>query len=321
MANNFDELPSQIVPSPKEPKKGVEFGEDNSASASLKHIKNPLIRKTGHLDCEYSHPGASGHNGPATHFFNGEAVCGKHLERLQEAAVRKNDFPVVKPIKQGDVEAHKFLRASQRLEVRTAVERLLYSKGMRGEDAIVARKTVPLGGTTSATTALDEAKSRRTPDEQASILEKQLELVRKHGGHVPLNEGGEPNPSPEQNKEEHPELYDEKGRIYRFPKKSPTGPRVTKEDDNWDPGQPGITPRGFSKTANRAISVPLTAIDKEKSTGTESFSLDRSIRQREEGEREAALESHAEKMRKRQAQIAAITELRNANLRRGKDKK
>lgn len=196
-------LPATTSLSEKESRKQVVHTEAGS-TADTADLMDPIKRQSfnpglqthvikGHLDCEATHSGAMGHSGPATHFvqLQGESedqqtpVCDAHLGKVIENSISRGEYGVSKRrIHPEDVGKFAAWRGVQEREKRTYLERALWSKGMRGEDALVGRVSEDLGkGGGTRTTAIEEAKSRRTPEEQASSLERALETVRNSGGH------------------------------------------------------------------------------------------------------------------------------------------
>jgi hypothetical protein len=208
-------IPATESLSQRETPKKVEHGDEVSI-ADMSDLAARNKRQTfdtglqthvikGHLDCEATHSGGMGHSGPATHFvqLQGEAehqqtpVCDAHLGKIIENSISRGEYGVSKRrIHPEDVGKFAMWRGIQDREVRTYMERELYLKGMRGEDALFDRKTEDLGDAGKGGTRLDdlsqedrnakhlaEVKSRRTPEEQSSTLERQLELMRNNGGH------------------------------------------------------------------------------------------------------------------------------------------
>lgn len=209
------QLPATTSLSEKESAKQVVHGATQS-TADTADLMDPIKRQSfnpglqthvikGHLDCEATHSGALGHSGPATHFvqLQGESedqqtpVCDAHLGKIIENSVSRGEYGVSKRrIHPEDVGKFAAWRGVQEREKRTYLERALWSKGMRGEDALFDRKSEDLGDAGKGGTRLDslsesartqshlqEVKSRRTPEEQTSTLERALERARTSGGH------------------------------------------------------------------------------------------------------------------------------------------
>lgn len=187
----------------KEPRKRVEH-TDSGSTFSVSDLLDPIKRQSfnpglqthvikSHLDCEATHASASGHSGPATHFvqLEGEAehqqtpVCDAHLGKIIENSISRGEYGISKRrIHPEDVGKHLAFKGIQEREKRTYLERALHSMGMRGEDALFGRVNEDLGvGGGAGASAIEEAKARRSPAEQASTLERALERAREHGGH------------------------------------------------------------------------------------------------------------------------------------------
>jgi hypothetical protein len=196
-------LPSSMQVPEKTPRKTVEHTPEGSfADMSDLAERTPLsYRHTlgihgvkQHIDCEAT-TSPDGHSGPATHLIRMpgersdqvEAVCAVHHTRLLNSALEKGGYDVSsRRIRPSDVEPHNFHRAQQDRLVRTAVERDLYKKGMKGEDLLVNRSTEELGkGGGKRTTHLEEVQLRTTPSQRATALDMALEKVRTHGGRTP----------------------------------------------------------------------------------------------------------------------------------------
>lgn len=196
-------LPADMQVPQREPRKVVEHTPQGSfADMTDLASRTPLSYRPNlgihgvkqHIDCEAT-ASADGHSGPATHLIRMpgersdqvEAVCAVHHSRLMNSALEKGGYDVAsRRITPSDVEPHNFHRSQQDRLVRTAVERDLYKKGMKGDDLLVNRSSEELGkGGGKRTTPLEEVKLRRTPAQQASTLETALERVRIHGGHNP----------------------------------------------------------------------------------------------------------------------------------------
>ena len=98
------------------------------------------------INCEATHAGGHGHSGPATHFVtaDGESdeqatpVCAAHLSKIQEHAYTHGKNIDVRPIQDSDVQSYKLLSATRNLEIRTAMEGHLLSKGATGQAALEA---------------------------------------------------------------------------------------------------------------------------------------------------------------------------------------
>lgn len=186
-------------------RKQVEHGEGGS-KADVSDLLDPIRRQEfrpelqthiirANLNCEATHASGSGHSGPATHFvqLQGEQehqqtpVCDAHLGKIIENSISRGEYGVSKKrIHPEDVAKHLAFRGIQDREKRTYLESYLYSKGMRGEEALVGRTGEDLGkGGGKGADALQEAKARRTPEQQASTLERALERARTQGGHAP----------------------------------------------------------------------------------------------------------------------------------------
>jgi hypothetical protein len=196
-------VPATTQLSEKNTYKKVEHGPTQS-TADTADLMDPIKRQAfspelqthvikGHLDCEATHSGALGHSGPATHFvqLQGESedqqtpVCDAHLGKIIENSVSRGEYGVSKRrIHPEDVGKFAAWRGVQEREKRTYLERALYNKGMRGEDALFGRKSEELGkGGGERSSHIEEVKARRTPEEQASTLERALNRVRVGGGH------------------------------------------------------------------------------------------------------------------------------------------
>jgi len=196
-------VPATTQLSEKNTYKKVEHGATQS-TADTADLMDPIKRQSfnpelqthvirGHLDCEATHSGALGHSGPATHFvqLQGESedqqtpVCDAHLGKIIENSVSRGEYGVSKRrIHPEDVGKFAAWRGVQEREKRTYLERALYNKGMRGEDALFGRKSEELGkGGGERSSHIEEVNARRTPEEQASTLERALERARTSGGH------------------------------------------------------------------------------------------------------------------------------------------
>lgn len=196
-------VPATTQLSEKNTYKKVEHGPTES-TADTADLMDPIKRQSfspelqthvikGHLDCEATHSGALGHSGPATHFvqLQGESedqqtpVCDAHLGKVIENSISRGEYGVSKRrIHPEDVGKFAAWRGVQEREKRTYLERALYNKGMRGEDALVGRRSEELGkGGGERSSHIEEVKARRTPEEQASTLERALDRVRLGGGH------------------------------------------------------------------------------------------------------------------------------------------
>jgi len=196
-------VPATTQLSEKNTYKKVEHGPTES-TADTADLMDPIKRQSfspelqthvikGHLDCEATHSMALGHSGPATHFvqLQGESedqqtpVCDAHLGKIIENSVSRGEYGVSKRrIHPEDVGKFAAWRGVQEREKRTYLERALYNKGMRGEDALVGRRSEELGkGGGERSSHIEEVKARRTPEEQASTLERALERARISGGH------------------------------------------------------------------------------------------------------------------------------------------
>jgi hypothetical protein len=196
-------VPATTQLSEKNTYKKVEHGSTES-TADTADLMDPIKRQSfspelqthvikGHLDCEATHSGALGHSGPATHFvqLQGESedqqtpVCDAHLGKIIENSVSRGEYGVSKRrIHPEDVGKFAAWRGVQEREKRTYLERALYNKGMRGEDALFGRKSEELGkGGGERSSHIEEIKARRTPEEQTSTLERALDRVRLGGGH------------------------------------------------------------------------------------------------------------------------------------------
>lgn len=196
-------VPATTQLSEKNTYKKVEHGPTES-TADTADLMDPIKRQSfspelqthvikGHLDCEATHSGALGHSGPATHFvqLQGESedqqtpVCDAHLGKVIENSVSRGEYGVSKRrIHPEDVGKFAAWRGVQEREKRTYLERALYNNGMRGEDALVGRRSEELGkGGGERSSHIEEVKARRTPEEQASTLERALDRVRLGGGH------------------------------------------------------------------------------------------------------------------------------------------
>jgi len=196
-------VPATTQLSEKNTYKKVEHGATQS-TADTADLMDPIKRQSfspelqthvikGHLDCEATHSMALGHSGPATHFvqLQGESedqqtpVCDAHLGKIIENSVSRGEYGVSKRrIHPEDVGKFAAWRGVQEREKRTYLERALYNKGMRGEDALFGRKSEELGkGGGERSSHIEEVNARRTPEEQASTLERALERARTSGGH------------------------------------------------------------------------------------------------------------------------------------------
>lgn len=362
-------LSSNIVLPERETPKRVEHGP-TASTADTTDLMSPLKRQSfdtglqthvikGHLDCEATHSGGMGHSGPATHFvqLQGESedqqtpVCDAHLGKVIENSVSRGEYGVSKRrIHPEDVGKFAAWRGVQDREKRTYLERGLWSKGMRGEDALFGRKSEDLGDAGkggSRSSHIEEVKSRRTPEEQASTLERALERVRVNGGHSPSD-----NPLPETTTSTEPK----KSPVYKFNKagvpntKGGRKKKITSE--SWDtsnenlPGYTeaemtanpelrksheerkaagipveGIRPRGFSKSNNRRIEVTLTGLEKEApEVGViERFAARREAMQNKKATNNMALNTEAERLRSIEANKNAAREARSAAFEVGKN--
>ena len=155
---------------------------------------NPKRFKTGRIGCEVG--GDTGH-GDATHLFTPEgsrdefALCGEHMQTVVKNAIKNDKNIKQRPLRAGDVLAHKKRRANQVEEVRTASIDLFKAKGLSGEDSWAGKRPTggrPANGTTRGGISFS-------------------------GNHTTPNPGA---PDPKVNKENNPERYDEKGRIYNL---------------------------------------------------------------------------------------------------------
>jgi hypothetical protein len=258
MALNYEDrasLPSTTVLSEKPQYTKVEHTSSGSFADNtdlLDPIKrqsfNPdlqthEIKKT--LDCEATHSGGMGHSGPATHFvqLEGEAehqqtpVCATHLGKIIENSISRGETGVSqRRIHPEDVRKFAAWRGIQEREKRTYLEGELVKKGMTGEDALVGRVNEDLGkGGGTRTTHLEEVKSRRTPAEQASTLERQLERVRTGGGH---------NTSDNTASEEAPTAPSNTPTEYKFNKKGVPNSRGGRKNKPKGPGDSEDLPLG-----------------------------------------------------------------------------
>jgi hypothetical protein len=189
---------------PQRPERKKVEHTDTGSKADVSDLLDPIRRQEfrpelqthiirANLNCEATHASGSGHSGPATHFVQLEGeqehqqtpVCDAHLGKIIENSLSRGEYGVSKKrIHPEDVAKHLAFKGIQEREKRTYLESYLYSKGMRGEEALVGRTNEELGkGGGKGASALEEAKSRRSPEERASTLERALEKVRTHGGH------------------------------------------------------------------------------------------------------------------------------------------
>lgn len=210
---NKDLASIEVLPKKKREPKFVSLVTDpisgeQQALPDTSHLQNrPLrgiysedgrtLRGALDINCEATHAGGHGHSGPATHFVtaDGESdeqatpVCAAHLSKIQEHAYTHGKNIDVRPIQDSDVQSYKLLSATRNLEIRTAMEGHLLSKGATGQEALVGRTREALGASGKSYDATSEALSRRSPEEQTTALEAALERARMgEGGRAPKKE-------------------------------------------------------------------------------------------------------------------------------------
>ena len=167
--------------------------EEKSYQEYIPRLQMHGVRQN--LKCEATESD-DGHSGSATHFIRMpgersdqvEAVCAVHHTRLMTNALEQGGYDVAsRRIRPEDVGPHLAHRGMQYRQKRTAMEAPLHAAGMRGQDAIFARKNEVLGkGGGERTTAIEELHTRRTADESDDAVSAALARVRVHGGrHVP----------------------------------------------------------------------------------------------------------------------------------------
>ncbi len=201
---DYESLSSRITLPQRPSRKRVEH-LDGESKADVSDLLDPIRRQqydpnTGvhhmrtHLQCEATHPSASGHSGFATHFFQIEGekehqqtpVCDAHLTKLMEnSLVRGESNFNRRRIHPEDVAKHLAFRGITEREKIIHAESFLYSSGLRGEETLVGRTSEDLGkGGGQSASHLEELKARRTPEEEKSTLERALLKVREQGGHI-----------------------------------------------------------------------------------------------------------------------------------------
>lgn len=215
----------------KEPKfvelvNNPETGEQQ-AVADTSHLKERrnqgiyeggrVIRSSSDINCEATHASGHGHSGPATHFFTAEGeseeqatpLCARHLAVAQEHAYANNKNIDVRSIKPDDARKYKLLSSTRNLEIRTAMEGILLSKGLTGEDALVGRHREALGASGKPPAdATAEILARRTPEEKKTALEAALEKARSgEKGYTPKPLEKAFSDSPAKDKEHEPAKY------------------------------------------------------------------------------------------------------------------
>ena len=295
------------------------YGRPNAKG--YENLRNPMKLGTqGGINCEAT-KSADGHSGKASHIFSFEdghpesdvAVCSAHLPKLIKGSIRKGELNFNhRPIESTDVAPLKALRAIHSREVIEPYESMLSSKGVSkadsgigiGADAERPGKGGPHG------------KKIQVDLNKKDHVSEVIETAQTHGGHPPLKATGG--------------HYDEKGRVYTFPKKSgPRGvakpkpskenPEVTEEEIAKMPpafaaisrqtkaerkaaGIPvtGIVARGLSKTNNRtSIGSVVNRATPVKNTvsGFESFVNKRIGKQEHVASKEAEASTEAKRLR------------------------
>jgi hypothetical protein len=154
-------------------------------------------------------------------------VCDKHAEQLSKNALsRENNLEVTAgtqptpqtwKIKPRDVARETLRTAKETLATRTTLEMALYSKGMRGEDAIFARKNINVG----------------QPGPEALWggrrgVENTINDARDFGGHQPIpTRNVDPETGEYEPEERHPDYLRKKG--IPMSKREGSVPRKNKE--------------------------------------------------------------------------------------------
>lgn len=208
------------------------------AEVSTAHITNPMLNRKSTIKCEAtsSPDGPGDHEKGATHFYIPQGAgeesaiptCTAHLRERQAHDSTHGITPSIRAIRPRDVGPYKALQAFHKLQIRTHLEAGLHHAGMRGEDALFGRKKEELGA--------GRPRKGSQPSASRSVVEGVIGNAASNGGHLSAPNPGAPDP--EANKVNNPEMYDEKGRIYKFDKKTKdvapgnVKPKIKEVDDS-----------------------------------------------------------------------------------------
>ncbi len=244
------------------------YGRPNATGNE--ELRNPmkLGTKSG-MYCQAADRGSRGHSGDATHVFSVHpdypesdvAVCQAHLPKLISNAITEGNTKFShRAITPHDVAPLKALAAIHSKEHIAPYENMLRATGATGAEARIGKGAdaeKPGQGGKRYKGHLEEVTSRRTPEQQDKMLSDALETVRVHGGRTPKVEPtASPIPAPPK--------FDERGRIYTFPKK--TGPRTTPKEAPAKEN-PSVSKEEISKMPVHLAAVARTIAAERKSKG------------------------------------------------------
>jgi len=301
-------LGSAEIPNPnkKSEPKTVEHKGNLVAEVSTAHITNPMLNRNSTIKCEAtsSPDGPGDHGKGASHFYiphgAGEEgaipTCSAHLRERQAHDAANGITPTIRAIRPRDVGPYKALQAFHKLQIRTHLEAGLHYAGMRGEDALFGRKKEELGA--------GRPRKGSQPSSSRSLVEGVVSSAASNGGHLTTPNPGAPDP--EANKVNNPEMYDEKGRIYKFDKKTKgvapgnVPPRVKEKDDS----------ATFSPTTRKTKgSVVLTSLAVKDTTRSKRLSKAVSNIAESHGQSEAEISADNAQARKQRSIEARKSEL------------
>jgi hypothetical protein len=267
-------LGSAEIPNPnkKSAPKTVKHQGNLSAEVSTAHITNPMLHRTSTIKCEAtsSPDGPGDHGKGASHFYVPQGAgeegaiptCSAHLRERQAHDAANGITPNIRAIRPRDVGPYKALKAFHQLEIRTHLEAGLHHAGLRGEDALWARKKETLGAGRPRKGPSPDSPSAKTID-----VENVIKSSGINGGHISTPNPGAPDPAA--NRVNNPDMYDQTGRVYRFDKKTKdvapgnVKPKVKEVDDS----------HTFSPTTRKTKgSVVLTSLSTRDSTRSKRLS-------------------------------------------------